>query len=159
MNRNKSKLIAAFSIMGALLLGAGVTSSQVKKQQGVDAALANWEIVTKVGDFVSGEKYLITYGGNSYMKPGAYGSSNPSNGSLNLGTIAVSEAWTFLSTVANQWRITDGTNYVKIETNKTSGLRTQTSSPSTYFTISIVSNKVRIATSSTGNRAIARYTG
>ncbi len=41
MNRNKSKLIAAFSIMGALLLGAGVSSNQLNKNYGVEAADEN----------------------------------------------------------------------------------------------------------------------
>jgi hypothetical protein len=155
---NRRNRIFGLFAMFAMAIGVGVSLAP-KEAVKTEAALANWVQVTQVSDFVHGEKYLITHGGNSYMKPGAYASSNPSNGTLTLATVAESEAWTFLSTVAGQWRITDGTNYVKIETNTTSGLRTQTSSPSTYFTISIVDNKVRIATSSTGNRAIARYTG
>lgn len=155
---NRRNRIFGLFAMFAMAIGVGVSLAP-KENVKTEAALANWVKVTQVSDFEHGEKYLLTHGGNSYMVPGAYTGRNPSNGALNLATIAEDQAWTFLSTVAGQWRITDGTNYVKIETNNTSGLRTQTSSPSTYFTISIVSNKVRIATSSTGNRAIARYTG
>lgn len=148
------------SLGATMALGIGLTASKVAGDVRADAS--NWVLVTSVNDFVDGGEYLLTHSGtNSYLVPGAYTSSNPASATLNLATIAQNQAWTFDNVGTGQWQIFNGSNYLKIQTDKTSGLRTQATVPTSHFTIATgtASNTFKFPTSSTGNRAIARYTG
>ncbi|MCK9234082.1 MAG: Ig-like domain-containing protein [Acholeplasmataceae bacterium] len=158
-NQIKSKLIALFSILTIVLVGVGVSSKEVIRTKETDAAVENWTKITgtSTSAFVGGNKYLLTYG-NSYLVPGAYSGKNPSATTFALSSVQESAAWTFVDKGSGNWHIHDGTNYLKIETNNTSGLRTQTSAPSTYFTIaSSGSDTWQFKTTSTGNRCPAYY--
>lgn len=161
MNLSKSLWTKLITIgLGATMaLGVGLTASKIT--EGVKADAANWVLVTSINDFVDGGQYLLTHSGtNSYLVPGAYTGSNPASATLNLATIAQNQAWTFDNVGTGQWQIFNGSNYLKIQTNNTSGLRTQATVPSSHFTIATgtASNTFKFPTSSTGNRAIARYT-
>lgn len=160
MNLSKSLWTKLITIgLGATMaLGVGLTASKIT--EGVKADAANWVLVTSINDFVDGGQYLLTHSGtNSYLVPGAYTGSNPASATLNLATIAQNQAWTFDNVGTGQWQIFNGSNYLKIQTDNTSGLRTQATVPSSHFTIATgtASNTFKFPTSSTGNRAIARY--
>ena len=153
------KLLKKLGLMvttGALALGLGVLFAS--SSSNVEAGAANWVLATSLSDLQDGSKYAITYSGG-YLIPGAYSGSNPSNGTFSTATAVEADAWTFKNVGTNQWRINDGTNWLKIETNTTSGLRTQTTEPTTYFTAALDGTKITLTTSSTGSRQITRYTG
>lgn len=151
--------ILTVSLGATMALGIGLTASKVAGDVRADAS--NWVLVTSVNDFVDGGEYLLTHSGTtSYLVPGAYTGSNPVSAALNLATVAQNQAWTFDNVGTGQWQIFNGTNYLKIQTNTTGGLRTQATVPTSHFTIAAgtATNTFKFPTSSTGNRAIARYT-
>ena|GEM_PF-4732882 len=161
MNKLTKILLAPISVI-TLALGVSISLGMDNSRNIAHADAANWVQVTSIDDFVDGGQYLLTHAGStSYLVPGSYTSSNPASASLNLATIAQNQAWTFDNVGTNQWQIFNGSNYLKIQTNTTSGLRTEAAVPSTHFTIATgtAENTFKFMTSSTGNRAIARYTG
>ena len=161
MNKLFKKLFAPIAIF-AMALGVTISVNNHHEVVGAEAATANWVLVTSINDFVDGGEYLFTHSGTtSYMVPGAYTGSNPTSAALDLNTIARNQAWTLDNVGTNQWQIFNGSNYLKIQTNTTSGLRTQATVPSTHFTITTGAdiNTFKFPTSSSGGRAPARYTG
>ena len=140
----------------ALTIGAAFVFTHddpVKRHEvEVNAAAVNWVKVTSVSDFVNDGKYLLTIY-DSYLKPGAY-SANPPHNKYDLNTLTESAAWTFLDKGSGNWHITDGKNYLKITADNTKSLRTQTTAPTVYFTITEKGTDTFVLqTTATGNRA------
>jgi hypothetical protein len=144
--------------LGAVLaLGVGTFIHQ--SEVITKAAAEDWVELTDISGIEDGEKYAITRLGY-YIKPGSY-SSSPSAHSFSLATATENDAWTFVEAGegSNTWKITDGTNWLKIEATGTTALRANDTAPTTYFTALNVDGEdtVRLQTSFTENRHIALY--
>ena len=144
-------------VAGGLALGIGLAVGSSAGE--VEAGVNNWVLADSLDDLLDNAKYAITFEGD-YLIPGSYNVS-PSNGEFSTATAVEANAWTFKNVGVNQWRITDGTNWLKNEYNGPGGLRTQNSDPATYFTADLLEvdgkgPRITLSSSYEGNRQITR---